>query len=71
MGSITIWNWALAIVTLDLPVYLAVVLLAVIPVWRILRRVGYSGAWSLLTLIPVVNIVFLYVFAFTRWPAND
>lgn len=71
MGSITIWNWALVFAALDLAVYLAVVLLAVIPVWRILRRVGYSGAWSLLTLIPVINIIFLYVFAFTRWPAAD
>ena len=36
---------------------------------RVLHRAGYSGWWSLLTLIPVANIVAIWVFAFADWPA--
>ena len=42
-----------------------------IPAVRIVQRTGYSGWWVLLTLVPVVNIVMFWVFAFTRWPAVD
>ena len=37
--------------------------------WRIARRAGYSGWWSLTMLIPLVNIVVIWLFAFAEWPA--
>lgn len=52
---------------------LALVLLAV-PMWmigRVLRRAGYSPWWALLVLVPLVNLVALWVFAYVRWPAID
>jgi hypothetical protein len=52
---------------------LALVLLAV-PLWmigRVLRRAGYSPWWALLVLVPLVNLVALWVFAYVRWPAID
>ena len=36
---------------------------------RTVSKAGYSGWWSLLTLIPIVNIVAIWVFAFSDWPA--
>jgi uncharacterized membrane protein YhaH (DUF805 family) len=36
---------------------------------RILHKAGYSGWWSALMLIPLVNIVMIWVFAFADWPA--
>jgi hypothetical protein len=36
--------------------------------WCGIARAGYHGAWALILLVPVVNIVMLYVFAFSRWP---
>lgn len=36
---------------------------------RISRKAGFSGWWSLLMLIPLVNIVMIWVFAFSDWPA--
>ncbi len=50
------------------------VLAILLPFWlwatiRILHKAGYSGWWSLLTLIPIVNIVMIWVFAFSDWPA--
>jgi len=47
------------------------ILIFVIPVWKIVSKAGYSGAWSLLVVIPVLNIIVLWVFAFSRWPIID
>ncbi|MSO94089.1 MAG: hypothetical protein EXQ86_11910 [Rhodospirillales bacterium] len=41
------------------------------PVARILGRAGFSRWWVLLTFVPLVNIVALWVFAYTRWPSHD
>jgi hypothetical protein len=38
------------------------------PLGRIMNRVGLSPFWSVLVLIPVANLVALWVFAFTEWP---
>ncbi|MDR3518845.1 MAG: hypothetical protein P4M00_23855 [Azospirillaceae bacterium] len=34
----------------------------------ILARVGRSPTWSLLLLVPIVNVIALWVFAYTAWP---
>ena len=47
---------------------LAYILVFMVPVWKIVSKAGYSGAWSLLALIPLLNIIMLWVFAFARWP---
>jgi uncharacterized membrane protein YhaH (DUF805 family) len=49
-------------------VVLAYGLIFIVPVWRILRRIGISGWWSLLALVPVVNVIALWALAFIRWP---
>lgn len=36
--------------------------------WVGVRRTGYNGIWSLILLIPVLNIIMLFVFAFATWP---
>lgn len=28
--------------------------------WRVCRRLGYAGAWSLLVLVPVVNVAAIW-----------
>ncbi|WP_227010119.1 hypothetical protein [Pelagibius marinus] len=52
--------------------FIALVFIALI-LWtcgRISRKAGFSGWWSLLMLIPLVNIVMIWVFAFVEWPAE-
>jgi hypothetical protein len=44
-------------------------LILVIPFWQLFSKAGYSGWWSLLMLVPLVNLLTLYVFAFSSWPA--
>jgi hypothetical protein len=49
---------------------LAIVLLGV-PVASILHRAGHSRWWTLIAFIPLLNLIGLWVFAFTRWPIVD
>jgi len=41
--------------------------IAILPYWRIFSRAGFSGWLSLLMLIPFVNLILLYVVAFSEW----
>ena len=44
------------------------VIIFVIPAWKVVEKAGYSGAWALLVLVPLVNVIALWVFAFSSWP---
>ena len=46
-------------------------LLIVVPAWRIVAKAGYAGALSLLLLVPLVNVVALFAFAFSTWPLEQ
>ena len=48
---------------------LVILFLAIYPYIRILQKAGYSGWWILLGFIPLVNLVILWVFALSDWPA--
>lgn len=61
MGSFSVWHWLIVLI----------VLAAILPpYWRITSRSGRPGALSLLILIPLVNFVFLWWLAFSRWPSD-
>lgn len=36
--------------------------------YRILQKAGFDGRWTLILLVPVVNIIMIWVFAFSHWP---
>src|SRR5262245_46222528 len=46
-------------------------LLVIIPALRLLKRVGMSWAWALLSFIPVGLIVMVWVVAFASWKPAD
>jgi hypothetical protein len=50
---------------------LIILSIALVPSWRIVKRTGHSGWWSLLVFIPLVNFVALWLLAFVQWPAID
>jgi hypothetical protein len=54
----THWLWMLAGIALILP-----------PFWTIFAKAGFSPWLSLLVLVPLGNLIVLYVVAFSRWPA--
>ncbi len=47
---------------------LAATVFGIIIYWKILSKAGYSGAMSLLMLVPIANIVVICMLAFGNWP---
>lgn len=45
------------------------VLITVLPFWKICTKAGFSGALSLLMLVPIANIILPFYLAFSDWPA--
>ncbi len=62
MASLSIWHWLLVII---------VVASTIIPYWKIFPRAGLPGALSILMLIPLLNLVLLWVLAFKQWPGDE
>lgn len=53
-----------------LPIFYIVILAVVIfPHWKMFQRAGYSGALSLLLILPIINIIVLFWFGLSDWPA--
>ena len=50
-------------------VSLVFVVIRQIPYWFIWKKAGFSPWLSLLMLLPLVQLVMLYVLAFSEWPA--
>jgi uncharacterized membrane protein YhaH (DUF805 family) len=53
---------------------IAVLAFAALALWltvRILRKAGLSGWWCLITLVPGLNLIMIWVFAFIPWPALE
>jgi hypothetical protein len=61
------------------PVELAIVaatalVIALIIIWpssRIVRRAGLPSWLAIFAVVPLLNLVLLYVVAFTRWPGEQ
>jgi len=50
-------------------VFILALFVLMIAIWcQIFKKAGYHPAIGLLMLIPLVNIVMLFVLAFSRWP---
>lgn len=45
-------------------------ILSLVIFWKIWSKAGFSGAMSLLMLIPIVNFIMLCVLAFGEWPIH-
>jgi len=35
------------------------------------KKAGFSRWWSLLLVVPLVNLIVIWVFAFMQWPAEE
>jgi hypothetical protein len=62
MGSLSIWHWLIVLI---------IIATAIIPYWKIFPRAGWPGPLALLMLVPLVNLVLLWVLAFKRWPGDE
>jgi uncharacterized membrane protein YhaH (DUF805 family) len=57
--------------TIEVIIGIIFLLLFIFPYFRIFQRTGHSGWWAILIVVPLVNIIMLWVFAYIRWPALD
>lgn len=48
-------------------VFVVILLIVLPPYWVIFKKAGFSPWISLLMLVPLVNIIALYVVAFSQW----
>ena len=48
--------------------FIVMIAVVVYPAGRILGRIGFSPFWSILIFIPLVNLIALWILAFTEWP---
>jgi ABC-type glycerol-3-phosphate transport system permease component len=62
MGSMSFFHW-LVVLNFLFPV------MVIIPVAKILARVGWSRWWSLVFLLPLANCIVVWMFAFGHWRA--
>ncbi len=52
-------------------VYLAILVLSILAAVKVVTKAGYSGWWVLITFVPVVGMVFVFIFAFSTWPVTS
>ena len=74
MTGLIFWLLSLGTVFLMGVVALHVVaaLVLIIPTWRICTRAGYSGAWALLHLVPIIGaFIVMAILAFGDWPNGE
>lgn len=45
-----------------------VFIIVIIPFWKIFSKTGQSGALALFMCIPLINVIMLFVLAFSEWP---
>jgi hypothetical protein len=46
---------------------LVVALIVIIPYWKIFGKAGFPRALGILMIVPLVNLILLYVLAFSQW----
>jgi predicted PurR-regulated permease PerM len=49
-------------------IFAVMVAIVLYPTGRILNRIGFSPFWSVLALIPLINLIGLWLLALMDWP---
>ena len=62
MGSLSPIHWLVLVIEIGL------LIAGIIASVRILRRLGYSGWWFLLTFVPIGNIIGIWMLSKADWP---
>lgn len=62
MGEFSVWHWLVVLIVYVIPALLMT---------QVSRRAGLSSWWFVVWLIPILQWIGLWVFAFSRWPSVD
>ena len=73
MQEATSWD-VRSLVTFPVPVVLMMVgvfiFVLLVPIAKLLRRTGHHAIWCLLALLPGLNFIAFWIFAFKPWPTD-
>lgn len=61
MNYLSAWNWIIFVLFITILVY---------TIGRIPDRIGLSPLWSVVVLVPVANLVGLWIVALFDWPRD-
>lgn len=50
---------------------LLAVILAILPLYKIFTKAGFSGFLVILLFVPLVNLIVLYYVAFSKWNVRE
>lgn len=64
------WMWMTGYGLVHLLFFAVMVAVILYPLGRILNRIGVSPFWSVLVFFPLVNLIALWVLAFSDWPVE-
>jgi hypothetical protein len=60
MSTFSFWHWPILLILLCMNlIYVPAV-----------RKAGFSGWWVVVSVVPIVGLVLLWIFAYARWPAQ-
>lgn len=57
------WHWVMHIL---MPIVFLIII--GVPVAKVLQQAGYNKWWTILAFVPLVNLIALWMFAFSLWP---
>jgi hypothetical protein len=52
-------------------VLLVLLFLLLVPVVKLLRRTRHHPVWCLFAIVPGLNLIAFWLFAFKRWPTDE
>ena len=55
----------------ELFVILVLIAIPVVIFGPVAKKAGFSRWWSLILLVPLINLIMVWVFAFMKWPAGN
>ncbi|HBX60952.1 MAG: hypothetical protein CMH17_11895 [Methylophaga sp.] len=61
MMGISIWQLIIILVLIVIPVVIF---------GPVAKKAGFSRWWSLILIVPLINLIMVWVFAFMEWPAE-
>jgi hypothetical protein len=51
-------------------VLLILLFLLLVPIVKLLRRTGHHPVWCLFAIVPALNLIAFWLFAFKPWPTD-
>lgn len=52
-------------------ILLAIIFGEIVAFWKIFTKVGWNGAWGILSVVPIFTVALLLYLAFSRWPIEN